>query len=310
METYRVKLRPLSASLSRWQADTIFGHLCWALRYADGEDALVEFLVTYDAGRPPLLLSNAFPGDLLPQPAGWPPCPPVDPAAARRDTVARQLAWHDARRQPFLTAADFDRARRGEVLAPTPLPAVPAPERQRVLFKNQISRRTGTTGGEGQLYNVTEFATGYEYLSVYVRVAGDWLDRAQALFEQVAQGGYGRKKSAGYGQFEVVGWEQWEAFATFPEANGFVSLSNFVPAADDPVAGAYRRLVKYGKLGESYTYLPNPFKRPLILLRAGAAFRVARPRPHYGRLVHDIARQPGVVQYGLAFDVPARVAVA
>jgi len=76
MKTYRVRLGLDSASLSAWQSDTIFGHLCWTVRYEEGEEALGEFLAPFLAGEPPLVLSNGFPGDLLPRPVLPPQLPP------------------------------------------------------------------------------------------------------------------------------------------------------------------------------------------------------------------------------------------
>jgi len=311
MDTYKLILRQRSPTLTRWQADTLFGHLCWTLRHRDGEKALREFLDGYKDGEPPLLLSNGFPGNLLPR-----PIQPVHRLSATSDRLARleqAAAVRRARDVAYVDREEFERARRGERIVPQRREV----QRTRTVFKNQISRLTGTTGGEGQLYSVDEQAFGNWRdkallpVTVYVRTANErWtIEEIEALFHLMARGGYGAKKSAGYGHFDVVSMEPFD-FAPIDDANGFITLSNFVPAANDPLDGYYERLVKYGKLGEEYTLLPNPFKKPLLMFAAGSSFMVKEPKPFYGRLVRglpNVGIAEDIVQYGLAFDVPARV---
>jgi CRISPR-associated protein Csm4 len=73
MKIYRAILKQLSPSRTPWQADTLFGHLCWQMLYHEGETALNDFLDLYRQRQPPLLFSNGFPGDYLPRPYLPPP---------------------------------------------------------------------------------------------------------------------------------------------------------------------------------------------------------------------------------------------
>ncbi|MFH0775903.1 MAG: hypothetical protein V2A53_10560 [bacterium] len=66
MNEFRVRLKLLSSVATPFQADTIFGHLCWAYRYTKGESALMGLL---DNPIPPLLVSNGFPDGFLPMPS-------------------------------------------------------------------------------------------------------------------------------------------------------------------------------------------------------------------------------------------------
>lgn len=52
-----------------WQADTIFGNLCWIMAWREGEKALAQFLQGYKNGDPVFVLSDGMPGDLIPSPA-------------------------------------------------------------------------------------------------------------------------------------------------------------------------------------------------------------------------------------------------
>jgi CRISPR-associated protein Csm4 len=316
---YRLSFHLRGPFLTPWQADTLFGHLCWALRWRKGPDAVTAFLDRYEASDPPILLSNGFPGDWLPKPV-FPSSlvSAADPAELQGLILDRE----ESGRQEWLSPVEFNAWRS--------LPTVVRPgrhdglvdEETRTLFKNKINRRTGTTAaveeeegleGEGNLFAVEERFLPESRLSVYARIVDDWLDTARTLFADVAHTGYGRKKSSGYGQFDFdpeADLAPYDGFDEVPGANGFISLSNWVPGPNDPVDGYYRAWVKYGRLGEVYAVQGSdrpPFKQPLVMLEAGACFRVEQPKPYYGRLVRGVHRDdPDIVQYGLAFDLPIR----
>lgn len=60
MQNLKLILKLKSSIISGFQSDTIFGHICWAIKYLDGEDKLKEFLEVYQI-EPPLFLSSGFP---------------------------------------------------------------------------------------------------------------------------------------------------------------------------------------------------------------------------------------------------------
>lgn len=281
MKTFRATLRLRSAAGSPWQADTLFGHMCWGLRYEQGEPALADLLARYRAGEPPLLLSDGFP-------AGWLPRPP-----------GTGEAW--------VSHAEFAAICWGEPAKPAAQPTLRA---GRVGQKSAVSRAgAGEPPGE-PAYHVRELAAPSE-VDVYLRVADEaWAERAQSWLQQLTRGGYGARKSAGYGQIALDEWQPWPAFDQAPPgANGFVSLSNWAPARHDPTDGEYATLVKYGKLGEALASAGNPHKHPLLLLAAGSRFRDPQPRPWYGRLVEQVAvsADAPVAQYAYALAVPCLI---
>ena len=314
MLTYRAVFSPQSAALTPWQADTLLGQLCWIIRYEDGLDALQDFLGQCRAGDPPVILSNGFPGDLLPRsliPVHYPP----------RQTKAEQLDDMDAAKKNkairWSQLDEFNLIRAGN---PVSMKVDPVKERSRSVMKNQINRLTGTTTGPedegGHLFDLEELSfveNGSVQnlpvdISVYVKVRNEeWAQKVERWLNCLAQSGYGKKKSTGYGQVLLA---KWEAFAGFEvpikQPNGFVSLSNWVPAKSDPSDGYYQPMIKYGKLGEELGASELPFKFPLFMFQAGSFFRCEPPiREWYGRIVKGAA--PGrdeIVQFGYAFALP------
>jgi len=301
MRLYRTVIELSSASASPWQADTLFGHLCWSLARCKGEAALNDFLEPYRQGQPPVLLSDGFPSGYLPRPRAGVPLEGHS-TLPKPERVKRYRELKDRIEARWLTLEEFNRARRGETVMPGQQPE----PQERVVSKNQIDRWTNTAGGEGgQLYDFTELWL--PALDIYWRIAEGYEPLVREFLEDLQRTGYGKRKSVGYGQIEAFTVEPFNEFEEVPDANGFVTLANFVPAASDPTEGFWMTRVKYGKLGEEAAVRGQPFKRPLIQLAVGSCFYDRSVREWYGRLVSGIATDPQVVQYGYAFPLSMRL---
>jgi CRISPR-associated protein Csm4 len=299
MRLYKVTLKLSSPYATDWQADTIWGQLCWALRFAYGEDELTDFITRYRDGEPPLLVSNGFPGDLLPR-----PILPEKPVKERSDFAIvkkqKKVRW--------LTPDEFMKTLNSEESALSEKDG----ETESVTLKNQINRLIGTTGGReadettGRLFSFEQ--SHLDAVSIYLKVATDFVETSKELFQNLSRSGYGKRKTVGYGQFSVQSFDEFAGFKSPQDADGFISLSNFVPAADDPTSGYWEILVKYGKLGEEYAITGNPHKKPLVMFKAGSCFYDSPCQEYYGRLVRGLSSQyPGVVQYGYALPVPLKL---
>ena len=301
MRWYRIKFKAKSWLSSAWQADTVWGHLCWGLKYLHGEHELTDFIAAYDSSQPPLLISNGFPDDLMPRPVL-----PL-PALALQTNLAVQREQFDrqkqAKKEELLSLEEFNRALNGEMVSPLPKPKLC----RRTTLKNQINRITNTTMAEEQsLYPFEEYHC--NTITIYAKIADGFEDRARELFDYLSKTGYGKRKSVGYGWLELVEFKSFPGFASPVGANAFISLSNFVPAKRDPTGGYWRALIKYGKLGEEYASSANPFKKPLLMLTAGSVFYDSPVRDYYGRFIAGLTGEhPQVVQYGFALPVSIRL---
>jgi len=291
METYRIKLKTHGGILSPFQSDTIFGHLCWVIAYQRGEKELNEFLEPFKRGNPPFLISDGYPEDFLPK--------PFTAELNVDDPVERK----ELKKIDLINVADFDSIRNGKKVQ---LPISSGTVDLTVTPHNIIHRKTCTTLPEGGLYSLEEHSM--PIVSIYFKTASpEWKDLVVDLFNELANSGYGKRKSIGKGHFGVDSIEDFKTFDQIRDANGFVSLSNFCPAKKDPQVGLYKTFVKYGKLGETFTYCGNPFKRPLLMLKAGSVFKTeGKPAEFYGRMVQEgiAPAKPEVVQYAYAFAVP------
>jgi len=319
VKLYRSRLTLRSASASHWQADTIFGHLCWHIARWHDESRLNDLLEQCRRGKPPALLSDGFPRDYMPRPilprAGAPQ------HLSKADRVKHHFDVKFAGQSEWLTLEGFNQLRRGETMTSLLKEKdVELAAGSRSISKNQVDRRTNTAGGDGgKLFDFVE--TILPEVTIYWRIEDDWEKTVGDFLEDLKASGYGKRKSVGYGQIESFTFEEFHGLdETPPRANGFISLSRFVPAPNDPTDGYWDIAVKYGKLGEELAVSGRPFKRPLIQLECGSCF-FDEVKPDwvnrwYGRLVDGVVTQDQeklygfeVKQYGFAFLVPMRIAL-
>jgi len=299
---YRACLEPLQAFLTTWQADTLFGAICWALRDLGGTATLETFLAAYEDEQVPLVLSNAFPGDLLPKPLAM--RTRFVTAGTRAEQLESARSANEQKRVQYLTPDEFEQFRQGRGVTARPKPA---PLIEGDTLHNTIDRRSQSVGESGTLYELPEqfLSKRHRYFTLYLRVSADWVDPVReslALFETV---GVGKRKSLGYGRLKLVEFSQFEFPTHGLPVRGFMSLSNFVPATGDPINGYWRLMVKDGRLDGQWGIRHSNLKKPLLMLQAGSCFETDLVKTWYGRLVYDIhPERPEVVQYGLAYPVP------
>lgn len=305
MQYIEIVIRPLSDWMTPWQADTLFGHLAWSIRYEEGERALREWLDEFEAGgEPPLVLSDGFIGRWLPRPM----LPPV----RRTDKSALDLEEAlEAKKRKTLRWIDRDALLRGEYDYLMSLSGKGDP-RVSVMHHNVINRYSQRSLDEDGLYATEQYGLpeGEATLSIYARVKDDReFGRLKHHLERVALTGYGKRKSAGMGRFEVAEYIPRDEWFMRSDGNVHMWLSHGVPSVHDPVHGFYRLNTKYGKLGEGWGELRNPFKLPFTRLVPGSVFTGSNAHRNWsGRMLRDISDVlSDVVQYALALTLPLKV---
>jgi CRISPR-associated protein Csm4 len=276
MKLIRFRLKPKTAWMgpSPWQADTIAGLLAVVYARATTPERAAEDLIEpWRRGEPTLVVSDAFPGDLLPAPANLATLGDAPAEPGKKD-----------RRPRWLNRTEFGSV---QLAKPPFVPERDKPFREVVRMRNVIDRVVNSTGESGNLYEAAGEMLRYdEYLTIYARVEEGREQWAAGLFGLLAESGYGADAPVGAGEVEMVGGP--EAVTELEPADatgGWVSLSTFQPAKADPTEGYWRSFVKYGKLGPDFA-VGSVFKYPQWMLRAGACFRDEGPRREwYGRWI-------------------------
>lgn len=287
MNYYRVRIElegPLGTPL---HSGTLFGHLCWARRYLDGEEALARWLASLEEGEP-FLISSGVPAGLLPRPLLAP--------------VRGRVEEKQIRKRGFLPLSDFLalRNRLSAAALAEKLCDAPGGRFDRRLAHNTIDRRLGTTPEEGGLYFVDEFwprgaPDGDACWDVYVGASLSAGELAE-LFDRVGRLGYGRDATIGRGRFRVA---VEEASQGLFEASGRRRMSlSHGSLTRNMARPRYRLEPHFGKLGPVAAAQAgaNPFKYPLVLLRPGATFEPAGVGP-FGELLGGVHPAAGFVRH-------------
>lgn len=266
MRTFKLTLRPESAFGTPLAGDTLFGHLCWALRWRLGEAALTALLEGYTSGRPFAVLSDALPAGLLPRPSL--------PAGRLHATLDPSQRKADKRRI-WLPAAQAARPLAEWLKLATELEGSQS-MRTEVRTQNTIHRLTGTTGTGVFAPRQVErsvHAAG-SLLDVYAILDSDRLSPESLLqaLGDIGSNGYGRDASTGLGKFTVVGRPEPHAWVVPPQARHALTLAPCAPLPEqlDAEDCHYQPLTRFGRHGSLHALTGQPFKRPLLLMRTAA----------------------------------------
>jgi len=332
VKTCKMKLQVCSALQTPLQPDTLFGHLCWSLRYTDGEAALEDFLESYARQSPPLILSDIFPDGFWPMPLL------PNPSKRQQDVLLEKIRnMSDAQLKENLPTCPIDRETDPQFKLFTALkwlqklrflPEATLPKlvenmdkfyilesflengcgeakllKRTTVAHNWIDRLTGRTPEEGGLHFSDEWAPDPADPPVYqlLVMSETWsADEIQRRFSDALAGGYGKSKSRGKGHIRVVAVEPWDLpHADNPDA--VMLLGACCPGQTDPTGGFWQITTKYGKLGGDWALGENPFKKPLTMLKAGSLLKTGAAPRYCGRLVKDVSdTYPQVVQYAIA----------
>jgi CRISPR-associated protein Csm4 len=267
MQTYRFTLRPLSAFGTPLAGDTLFGQLCWTLRHQLGNARLNELLQGYTKGQPFAVLSDALP-------TGHVPLPSLPSSLWQKSEVAdrkvlKKKKWlpSGALSSPFATwqgSAQSD----SEVAAQT----------KRAQPHNTINRQTGTTG-EGQFAPYAMPQTWFHptmHFDLYVVLDASRLspDELTTALDTVGKVGFGRDASIGLGKFEIVGDATAANWPATTAPNSYLTLGPCAPQGLSfcPVRSTYQVATRFGRHGDAAVQSGQPFKRPVLLAKAGSVF--------------------------------------
>ncbi len=309
MKAYILKLKIKSALGTPIMGDTIFGHLCWGIKFHEGEKKLIEFLKQYDDA-PPLIISDGFPEKMLPFPL-------LKPSLFKDDIKLDELnRIKQLRKQKYIKSDLF--FREGFIFSEENVIANLSKddiENIRIsLIKqdrlhNTINRITNTTSfGDNSLYAAEEIwyreqidkdQYNNENIILDIYLASSFNQtRLKLLFDWAFENGYGADKSTGKGNVEVT---EIKKNKLPRKGNRAVALGSFVPHEKEQLQDLRADIfTKYGKLGGTFVLSENPFKKPLIMYKAGSTFDSSDSNLFVGSLIHNIHKNESICHHAFA----------
>lgn len=312
MQTYRIRLQAKTAFGTPLVGDTLFGQSCWTLRHQLGEERLNALLQDYCAGKPFLVLSDAFPADYLPLPTlpsrYW----------QKDDNADRKIL----KKKRWLPLADLSKPlSHWQECAVPDSQLVQAKDgkasfsQQRPQSHNTINRMTGTTGtGQFAPYQMTRtwFHPDQEFDLYAVLDEGRLkLAELQAALNMIGQTGYGRDASIGLGKFtlrEHTLAHQWQTHSPADTCN-WLTLAPCAPQGLDLNGSTsyYQVQTRFGRHGDAAALGANPFKQPLLMARTAAVLsdKQTSSRQFIGQGIAGVSlSHPNAVHQGYAPVLP------
>jgi CRISPR-associated protein Csm4 len=287
-------------------ASMLFGQLVWAASFA-GQD-VTQLLEPFRAGNPSFVLSDAFPVGQFPKPI----LPPAKFAGSTGDSAELSTEKRKALKNALYLEERVwrDSIERGERAIIMGL----RPDRTHKVLQEQHLTRVGIDRPTLSARDGLLFSEAAQYLNgswnIFVRVLEPtayekW--NVPELLEQIGKSGFGGGASVGRGAFTML--ETKTVDLSGPRgANGFTSLSAFVPLELQPEEGYYDLEVYRGRLGGGYNG-SDPWKKPYVRAKTGSSFH-GDPNKGYGMFVDNLATLHDGIQvgdYAFAFPVGVRL---
>ncbi|MFQ3666743.1 MAG: hypothetical protein SNJ79_12080, partial [Sphingomonadaceae bacterium] len=260
MQPFLASLVIESAFATPLRGDTLFGQLCWMIRWRQGEGRLGDLLQGYTEGRPFVAISDAFPAGLVPRPV-LPPLAATDPRRRKEE-----------RRKAFLPLGSLKRPLDEALAEAVALPVAAAFE-EAVQAHNSIRRLTGTTGpGSDPFQMPRRWPRGEVRLDLHLRLDPDRLapDTLAELLADIGAWGFGRDASIGLGRFRLEGFAAAPAMGA-EDADAWLTLAPSAPQGGgwNLARSFWKPFVRFGRHGGDAA-LGAAFKSPLLLADTAA----------------------------------------
>lgn len=298
MKKYLVKIELKSFLATPLLGDTLFGHICWGIFYREGEKSLNQFLQE-NKESPKILLSDGFPENYLPLPflkSSSPEGQKNEKEIEISKKMRKKICYipkkfiFDGEKLTFRKVLDYFKENNS--------PEMPFYQRTR----NIIDRFTQTTT-EGGLFTVREYYANGDNKIFDLYVVTEYEEkRLKELLLMAFERGYGADKATGAGIFELKSVEEIE----FPEGGDYLlALSSFILSGSDKLSDLRANTItKFGKIGYSEDLSSVPFKKPMIMFKAGATFKKEENRVYIGKMMEKIHKNPDIVHWAYAPLIP------
>ncbi|HOM11239.1 MAG TPA: type III-A CRISPR-associated RAMP protein Csm4 [Spirochaetota bacterium] len=312
---YKIVCKPHSHFEMVYKADTIFGALCWAVRYIYGEQKLVDMLEQFKQ-LPPFLLSSMMPMGYLYKPLLHPE--KID------DTVNQHNGTKQSKKQLKQKIEQEKRKKRITIIPLTLFQKYQKnfkdiyqdPELLKTslfeagLGSHEITRnaidRISMHAREGVLFTEL-YMYSQKPLVFYIKVldssySKEWFEK---VVELIGKNGLGKDCSVGKGIFAMSFdnlTKEEESIFTYT-SNTFCTLSVCAGSNCNPLM--YTTFTRYGKLGGAYSQngIDGKLlfcKKPVVFYGEGSVFN---GNGIAGSIISNIHSNSSIVQYGYAFPV-------
>jgi len=289
MKLYKTTITPKSNFLTPLKGDTLFGQLCWAVRFIFGKKRLEELLSDYDKD-PFLIVSDGFASGYLPKPKMMSDL--LDENVSDKK-INRKKIWLT---QKELGNGEYHKARTDKEINNI--------DKKDTVVRNSINYKTATTEGDKfSPYDIKEMSFSNKDIYFLLRFDFELEDLTKCL-NFVSKSGYGKDSTIGKGRFEFTPFEEVNKSDI---SNTYIALNPFVPHNLQCEEIYYEPFTRFGKSGANRAF-KNPFKKPLIFADYGAVIKFEKKTDieYVGKAVTNISTYKDIVHQGYGVVLPIK----
>jgi len=290
MKLYKTTLTPISNFATTVKGDTLFGQICWAVRYTFGEARLESLLSNYETS-PFLVVSDGFV-------AGFVPKPSLPSSLLGEDGDKKK----ENRKKIWLTLKEFQNGEFSQAKTDVEVSNEP---KIVATVKNSLNYKTFTTDDGGTFAPYSENESAITPKDIYFLASDSFtLDELQKSLETVSKMGFGKNASIGKGFFSFTDFEEIELTQT---SKTLMTLSPAVLEGQNIKKAYYEPFTRFGKHGAELAN-KNPFKKPLLLANSGAivVFDEVYTKPYIGKAIKGHSTHQNTVHQGYAIAIPTK----
>jgi len=291
MKLYKTTITPLSTFATLLQGDTLFGQLCWAIRYSFGEDKLKELLNDYQE-EPFMIVSDGFASGYVPKPSIPSRLLSENPDEKKTN---RKKIWLTLE---HLQNAQFLKAKSNQEAAYT--------NTKDSVVKNSINYKTFTTGDDGfDPYSEEEMKLSKHDIYILLDEQKFSLKDLHKSINTVSEMGFGKNSSIGKGRFSFSNFSgvslQKQTSTTY------MTLSNSTLEGVECKNIFYTPITKFAKHGASLA-TASAFKKPLLLAKSGSViiFNENKTVQYIGKAIQGHSSYKETVHQGYSIVIPLK----
>lgn len=290
MKLYKTTLTPISNFATTLKGDTLFGQICWAIRYTFGKEKLESLLSDYETS-PFLVVSDGFATGFVPKPS----LPSSILGENSDDKKAnRKKVWLTLSQ---LQNGEFNQAKTDD--------EVGNKSNTVATVKNSLNYKTFTTDDSGIFAPYSENESIISPKDVYFLVSDIFtIDELQSSLNIVSQMGFGKNASIGKGFFTFTDFEEIKLTQI---SNTLMTLSPAVLEEQNILKAYYEPFTRFGKHGADLAN-KNPFKKPILMANSGSivVFEQTYTKPYIGKAIKGHSTHQNTVHQGYAIVIPTK----
>lgn len=291
MKLYKVTIKPTANFATPLKGDTIFGQLCWSIKYVFGEGKLKELLANYKS-QPFLIISDGFAKGYLPKPSMPMKYLKEDAEKKKENRKKIWLTLNDLEQGLYQNAKDNKEAANENKDAST--------------VKNSIDYRSFSTGEDFTPFIEDEYFISEQDIYFLFDEKQISLEELKQAFTNMALIGYGKNASIGKGRFVFDSFE--EVKANYENKKSFMTLApSILPSNDDLELCFYEPFTRFGKHGGELAN-KHTFKRPLLLADSKAVllFKEVCDKKYIGQAIENYSANKETVHQAYSIIIPIK----